>query len=361
MELFKEIGGNFPLDPIPDQRSNHWVEQVGSSYFFSSGRAAILAMIQLSNAAGKKVALPYFTCHSVIEPFDRAGCELVFYPVNPKLRLDEMTMIEFCSKEQPFLLLYHDYFGNVQEEIWKELWVAFQDQILFVNDQTHSFFGVNESYAHFSLMSMRKWGAISEGGMLRVPSKMSFGFDYANRLASDVRLECYVQASELKLEYLNNDQSKEKELFRKLFYQSESFFDQEQEVYPMHPTALTAWRQLLDADFRQRRKRNSLILSDAWSVEWNIWGEPIFDASSTAVPLYFPILLKVERKLFQIFLAERNVYAPIIWPKSSLISIKGDDVLYNQLICLPIDQRYGESDMNRLVCILDEFHNQLDR
>jgi hypothetical protein len=111
MEHFKEIGGNFPLNYSELDIRTEILIQHESPYFFSSGRSAIMAMIQLAKAQGKKVALPYFTCHSVIEPFDKMGCEIIYYPIEINLKVDVSTMIEFCNLEQPYLLLYHDYFG----------------------------------------------------------------------------------------------------------------------------------------------------------------------------------------------------------------------------------------------------------
>jgi hypothetical protein len=357
MVHFKEIGGNFTLKSPIAGFEEECVFQDKSPYFFSSGRSAILAMIQLTKAEGKKVAMPYFTCHSVIEPFVKRECQIVYYPIELDLKVDEKAMRDFCYLEQPYLLFYHDYFGLNEAEKWQNIYNELQDNVIFVNDQTHSFFNAQASaMSHYSLMSIRKWGGISEGGVLRVNQGVEASVVYANRPETDGRLKSYNEASQLKEAYLHGDEGISKESFRALFYQSESFFDLEDEVYPIHKTAMLAWVHFLQSDFSERRKYNFQLLDSGWMKEWTIWGEPVIEFSGDVTPLYFPVMLKVNRKKLQNFLAANKVYAPIIWPKSTLIHADGDDTLYHQLLCIPIDQRYGAEEMKAVIQLFADFH-----
>lgn len=357
MEHFKEIGGNFPLNYSELDMRTEILIQHESPYFFSSGRSAIMAMIQLAKAQGKKVALPYFTCHSVIEPFDKMGCEIIYYPIELDLKVNEKSMARFCHSEQPYLLFYHDYFGLNESQKWQNLYEEFQGSVIFVNDQTHSFFSTQKSVSsHYSLMSIRKWGGISEGGFLKVIAGSNRGLMYENRPEDDLRLECYANASQLKEAYFKGDAVVSKDDFRSLFYQSESFFDAENGVYPINQIGIITWNKLLQSDFAVKRSANFQALEDGWLEEWGDWGIPVFQYSIGITPLYFPVLLRIERLKLQTFLANRRVYAPIIWPKSALIQSNGDDRLYNQLLCIPIDQRYGEDEMKFILKLLADFH-----
>lgn len=357
MEHFKEIGGNFPLNYSELDIRTEILIQHESPYFFSSGRSAIMAMIQLANAQGKKVALPYFTCHSVIEPFDKMGCEIIYYPTEINLKVDVSTMIKFCDLEQPYLLLYHDYFGLNEGGEWNLIFNEFKHRLIFVNDQTHSFFSAQKNHSsHYSLMSIRKWGGISEGGFLKVLAGSNRGLIYENRPEDDLRLECYTKASQLKDAYLKGDTLVSKDDFRRLFYQSESFFDAENGIFPINQIGIITWNKLLESDFAVKRSANFQALEDGWLEEWRNWGIPVFEYSIGITPLYFPVLLRIERLKLQTFLAHQRVYAPIIWPKSTLIQSNGDDTLYNQLLCIPIDQRYGEDEMKCILKLLADFH-----
>jgi hypothetical protein len=158
---------------------------------------------------------------------------------------------------------------------------------------------------------------------------------------------------------LNGDDSVNKDDFRNLFYKSESFFDTEDGIYPINQFGLAAWNNLLKSDFKEKRISNYRLLQDGWMHEWRSWGLPLLPYSIGITPLYFPVLLRIERLKFQKYLVKHSVYVPIIWPKSQLINAAGDDTLYDSLICIPIDQRYGEGDMQRILSLLQQFDTEL--
>lgn len=357
MEHFNEIGGNFPLKNTVLDLLTENLSQHESQYFFSSGRSAILAVIQLAKAQGKKVALPYFTCHSVIEPFVKMGCEIIYYPIELNLKVDIGKMLDFCFLEQPYILLYHDYFGLNEGEKWNKIFNAYKYKLIFVNDQTHSFFAKKKrDSSNYSLMSIRKWGGIAEGGFLKVIAGSDSELVYDSRPEDDLRWEYYAKASHLKEAYLSGDTSVSKDDFRNLFYRSESFFDTEHGIYPINQIGIFTWNELLQSDFAAKRIANFQTLEDGWMDEWGSWGIPVFQYSNGITPLYFPVLLRMERLKLQTFMATHRVYAPIVWPKSPLIQSSGDDTLYSQLLCIPIDQRYGDCEMNRILTLLADFH-----
>jgi hypothetical protein len=357
MELSREIGGNF--SSIRNDEALNSLERIAQAnvHFFSSGRSAIRCVLQLAGVNGGKVALPYFTCHSVIEPFVQRGCQVVFYPVGHDLQVSLEVVKNFCYQERPDLFFYHDYFGINQDSIWQNLFVDLRDEMIFVNDQTHSFFSSKSAHgAHFFLMSLRKWGGLSEGGMLRILDQDESKIPYSSRAKDDCRFELYEKASELKDTYLLTGDDSLKVNFRELFYQSEALFDAENDVFPIHPNALVSWRSLMETDFLERRRRNLQFLVDHWREEWRPWSTLVLEGLDVIAPLYCPILLRASRENFQKFLADSKIYAPVIWPKSKLIDVAQDDTLYSHLICLPIDQRYHAGDMSRVLETIEQFH-----
>jgi hypothetical protein len=205
-------------------------------------------------------------------------------------------------------------------------------------------------------MSLRKWGGLSEGGMLRILDQDESKIPYSSRAKDDCRFELYEKASELKDTYLLTGDDSLKVNFRELFYQSEALFDAENDVFPIHPNALVSWRSLMETDFLERRRRNLQFLVDHWREEWRPWSTLVLEGLDVIAPLYCPILLRASRENFQKFLADSKIYAPVIWPKSKLIDVAQDDTLYSHLICLPIDQRYHAGDMSRVLETIEQFH-----
>ena len=63
------------------------------------------------------------------------------------------------------------------------------------------------------------------------------------------------------------------------------------------------------------------------------------------------------REDLQKYLAQNDIYCPIIWKKSHNIekcSLETQKI-YDHILCFPIDQRYDYDDMQRIVSVLREW------
>ena len=81
-------------------------------------------------------------------------------------------------------------------------------------------------------------------------------------------------------------------------------------------------------------------------------------ANDKVVPLYLPLYVKQgKRKELQHFLAIRDIYCPVIWPKYNLIIniSKNTEYIYDNILCIPIDQRYGIEEMEKIAKYISEF------
>ena len=72
-------------------------------------------------------------------------------------------------------------------------------------------------------------------------------------------------------------------------------------------------------------------------------------------PLYFPILVD-NRVQWQDLLADNDIYAPVVWPKADHCPDIDDNsqMIYDKILCIPIDQRYGIDDMDRIVKVINK-------
>ena len=78
---------------------------------------------------------------------------------------------------------------------------------------------------------------------------------------------------------------------------------------------------------------------------------------STA-PLYFMIYVP-DRTQLQAELAVQHVYAPVIWPVVYEEVLVNDVVksIYDTILAIPIDQRYGKNDMTKVVDIIKQHYH----
>jgi hypothetical protein len=55
-------------------------------------------------------------------------------------------------------------------------------------------------------------------------------------------------------------------------------------------------------------------------------------------------------------LIQRKIYVPVYWPElrgSSVLS-SDEQMFVDDILCLPIDQRYGEAEMHRIARLVNE-------
>ena len=74
----------------------------------------------------------------------------------------------------------------------------------------------------------------------------------------------------------------------------------------------------------------------------------------TTAPLYFPIYA-TNRTFIQKILAENHIYAPVLWPINTEEVLINNNIkyIYQHILMLPIDQRYGIEEMNRIISIIN--------
>ena len=81
------------------------------------------------------------------------------------------------------------------------------------------------------------------------------------------------------------------------------------------------------------------------------------------VPLYFPIYIKDnKRERFRKKMAENNIYCPIIWPISDYVKDKIDEEtlkVYDEILCIPCDQRYEQEEMKKISKIIKSIMKNL--
>ena len=105
----REIGGYFPYIEEPDNK-NHYLDGLcppeGDLRFLMSGRCAnYLALEDFKKQQPHPVAyVPLYTCETVIDPFVKAGYELIFYdftkdmiPIFDESVLDKIHLISICG------------------------------------------------------------------------------------------------------------------------------------------------------------------------------------------------------------------------------------------------------------------------
>lgn len=364
----REIGSEFYLDANQELENkainlDYLDINIADSAFISTGRSAISFILkQIKLPEDEKIALlPPFTCHTVIEPFIDAGYSIYYYRINRDLTCSSELFLEDLENVKPSVVIVHGYFGfdtlkpikNILQHIKMKGTVVIEDitQTLYSN--------IKYSDADYYVFSFRKWLAIPDGGAA-ISTKRSF---YYKPFKVDDKLEDKkIEAFHKKHLYINDDFGVKDE-FLKLFREADNILNNQKCIYAMNPISKLIQANTDISFLRTRRRQNYNILLKFLSNSNII--QPIFDKLPEGiVPLYFPFYIKCDRNKLQSHLAKNSIYAPIVWPKATYCDGFIDEEaewIYENILAIPCDQRYGTDDMKRIVEVIENYQALLDK
>ena len=359
--MFSEIGSNFWISPN-DGKCGKLLESPfqfgykGSDYvWLSTGRSAtklVLQTIEERNPHIKKVALlPPFTCHTVYEPFQALGYEIHTLPISVDLSISAEDIIQFQKVTNASVLLVHRYYGFdtlsgfdlVVDDLRKKGVIVIEDctQCLYSDFQV--------SDADYFVGSIRKWCGVPDGGFAICRDGQ---FEHKPKRSDEKMVEAKRIASELKYQYLFDGKG-DKPTFKVRYREAEELLDNQNELFAIGDLS-AAIQAELDVDLLIKKRRNNYsVLLDGFKDVLGV--KVLFDYLPASVaPLYFAILVE-DRSSLQGLLAENDIYAPVVWPKADNCPPVDEiaNLIYNRILCIPIDQRYNEEDMRRIIRVIN--------
>lgn len=355
--LFAEVGSNFWEYRVSSEKCIHgfWWEDLQYYYeYFKSGRNATKALIQKLEISEKKVLLPIYTCSTVIEPFVDEGWQIAYYSLNKDLSINEKSLFQAYEKVHPSIVLFHSYFGLDTLDSSIELIRKMHDSgTIIVEDITQSLFsGHYISFADYYVSSFRKFFAIPDGGILFSKNKLPL---FEKESSNPDIAKIAVEAFDAKADYFVNSTVEKKDYFRSKYQELNILISDNVSVSDISPLSLRMFNGIDRMDIQEKRRNNYRYLTENIKNSTNL--QKVFSNElGSDTPLYFPIYVPERRKEIQSYLAEKNIYCPVIWPKSSLI-LDEDEVskyMYSNMLCIPIDQRYGQEEMARIIKVLNE-------
>ncbi|WP_144055038.1 hypothetical protein [Rhodopirellula baltica] len=314
------IGGYLELE-LPDKRQFPYPD----SARFQSGRAAFLALVR----SGKpdRVWMPRYICGAMLSPLESANIECVWYNINEHLAVENSTSIGPND-----WLLYVNYFGVCDSNV-EELLKRFPPGQV-VLDYSQSFFASPADGALATIYSPRKFFGIPDGGLLisHVPVERpetcdtdSFGrISHLMRRLGDSPEAGYAAYQEAEDSLANCEPKRMSHLTQSML-------------------------SSIDLDnVSRKRKQNFLFLHERLK-EYN---QLSVDASNITAPLCYPFL-PVDGDLLRQRLIEKRIFVASYWPDAlARVSNEWAEHLAKMLLPLPIDQRYGKKEMERVVSVL---------
>lgn len=351
-----DVGSIFPLyDSDLEVLSEH------SGYYSTDGkimyslcREALFAVASSLEKTEKTVLLPAFTCDTVITPFKELGWKCFYYNINLQLRIEPQSVLDLCVRYNPALIVVHPYYGrDLNEEEVKLLDDVHKRGCRVALDLTQCIFSTQRlSCVDYYLGSYRKWCAIPDGGYLEPRN----GLSISNTDLQENEEYMLLQRDAMYLRglYFRTGNEELKSISRRINKKADGMVESNISPHKMSALSLDLLKNVDLKYNQQRRFANYQYLLDNIQEcdECKMFCNNM--AEVTTAPLYF--MLDVEnRSELQHKLAEHHIYAPLLWPVVYEEVLVNETVkyLYNHLLAIPIDQRYDEKDMQKVVELIN--------
>ena len=310
------IGGYFSLE-LPLHEEYH-----KDALRLNTGRNCLEYILRARGY--KKVYVPYYTCEAVMEPINKLGVPYEHYHIDIHFEIRD----RFTVKDGE-ALLYTNYFGLKQRYVEQ---LAEKVGTRLIVDNTQAFYakplpGIDTFY------TCRKFFGVPDGAYLYTDEKMDEEFeqDY-----SYDRVAHLVKRIDLSAEEGFKD-------FRRV--------DDGLDNQPILKMSKLTQRIMQSIDYgavAAQRRKNYTLLNEALGKENNLE----LPLDEDAVPMVYPYLAPIKGMREK--LIENKIFVARYWP-NVLDWCLNEDLEYllaYQMQPLPIDQRYEEEEIKKIIEIV---------
>ncbi|EIC22603.1 hypothetical protein [Thiorhodovibrio frisius] len=309
------IGGYFELELPPPRALPH-----NGLQGFQSARAAFLALLRAGRP--NRVWLPKYICNAMLAPLMRAGMAYAWYDLTEHWQVDPAIQLQTGD-----WLVYVNYFGLCSKPVDDLLQRFPPEQIIL--DYSQAFFAPPSPQALATLYSPRKFFGVPDGGLLhsQIPVPQSTHID---------------QDAFARMSHLLRRLGDTPEAGYTAYQHAEHSLDDPE---PKRLSPLSA-RILSSIDFdavRAKRRANFQYLHSRLGADQQSFAA----MKDTDIPLCYPY--RSDQPGLRQALIRQRLFIATYWPEAlERLAPHRANSLVNNLLPLPIDQRYGNEDMERI-------------
>ena len=316
-KVMEAIGGYFSLE-LPLREEYH-----KGALRLNTGRNCLEYILR--SRKYKKVYLPYYTCEVILEPFKKTGTEYEYYHIN-----FELELLNDISLGKDEALLYTNYYGLKQAYV-EHLANRYGSQLIVDNTQAFyakPFEGIDTFY------TCRKFFGVPDGAYLYTDKLLDVEFE---RDKSYDRMAHLMKRIDLSAEEGYKD-----------FRRADDGLDNQ----PILRMSKLTERLMQSIDYdviAKKRRANFMQLHNAL-CDSNHLNLPLED---DVVPMVYPYM--VAKEGLRDKLIANKIFVARYWPNVLDWTEKGsvEYLLTEQMLPLPIDQRYDEEDMKYIINIIN--------
>lgn len=347
----KKIGGYFPYETLLEKK-NEFLEGLcpenGDLRYLMSGRCAIYYALKDYKYTDKRCVayVPIYTCETVLAPFHKAGYTLLFYdfdenmnPVFDPAVLDQISIISICG--------YYG-FSTYNREFVAE---CSRRGICIIEDTTHSIFSSDgiDPHCDYVVGSLRKWIGVAAGGFA-IKTKGKFLSD--PQTPHEKHLAIRKQCLDLKNHLEERSDEELEQIFQQgdaLFWDAEMMLRQIFDSFGSDPESVFLIQHYPVEALKTKRRANYRYLLDHVlpSDKFRIVFPTLPEGT---VPSHFTLFAS-DRDTLRAILLQHEIGSTTYWPVGPLVNLENHpnaQYIYDHVLSIPCDQRYGEKDMQKI-------------
>jgi hypothetical protein len=313
-KLVNAIGGYFELE-LPQRCGLYHTEAIA----LNTARNALEFI--LSQSEYKKLYMPYFTCDVMLEPTRKLGTTVCFYSIDENLE----PIFDFDEFEKDDAFLYTNYFGLKNRYVESLSKLA----INLIVDNAQAFY-TRPFNGESTIYSARKFFGVSDGAYLytKFLSNMDYPRDSSFERMSHLLVRRDCQAEDGYSDFLNNENSLNNSEIKLI------------------SNITSAVLETLDYQSIAKKRISNFNFLHSALKDSNKFS---LELTEGCVPLVYPFWTEsVELRQHLIL---NRIYCPTYWPnvKTWCNPRSLEYRLADQVIYLPVDQRYGRADLARIL------------
>jgi hypothetical protein len=338
----KEFGSDFHLIPECHYTQLRLTNTYRDVVMMADGRHCIIALIRQER--WRRLWMPEYFCYDVIKTIKQlTGIEIALYPDYPLAK--DKDIIKNLPYADGDVLFRINYFGMRNHRSEKDIPVP------VIEDHTHDLMGHWALYsdADWCIASLRKSLPLPEGGILWSPKKKNVTIKLTNTEDNQRIANMRWQAMQMKYDYLNGTLS-DKETFRKLYVETEEWFDTAE--LSLIDERSKDYLSRFDIDQWQKSKKNN------WRLLYSLLSNKIqsLQPEDDLCTMFSLVLLaesQEQRDMIRHRLIERSVYPAILWQVPEKTNEDVQDFSH-RMLSIHCDGRYSEEDIRLLAEIVNQ-------
>lgn len=348
----REYGSEHPAVMLPDGYFETF-QTFGHCTWLRSGREA-LRLVALNIKGNKQdsiILMPAYCCHSMVDPFKKAGWKVSYYRLNEDLTVDMDYMIHLLATVSPTAVLTMNFYGSASTKDAVSYIKSGYPDCLCIEDFSHCTFSLKDIYnpkVDFYVTSIRKSIGVCDGAVIISHKTLNEQWvEVGETEFVSARRECQM----MKLQYNYSQMADKKNVFFPELRRQEGELDEFSGVHRISETGEAMLKTINGEMIRYARQNNMKHLLERLSGKVkSVHG---IERCVEGAPFSFPIFVE-NRDEVQKKLAQKGVYAPVLWPIADEaravcpVSAKMAD----KMLSLPIDQRYNYDDIEDIASIV---------